>query len=350
MKKTLVVLLVALFAMSFVFAGGSSESASSSGERQHKFCLIVTGGTLGDQANNDAIWAGFTSFCNENGFESTAIELPEVADIDRTVREMASDGYDFIGFNSSDAADMMDDLCPDFPSVRFVMYNGTNNNGYDNLTNVSVDVAGAGFLTSIYGCLMNEYLGGQRKVGYIGGVRNPNLERVRYSMQAAAELIGGECIAAYVGSFSDAAKGKEIAQQMHSNGANVIQAWAGGANKGIYEAAETAGEGHLSIGAANGQYHMSSTIWASLNTQCDKIFYELCSQFVEGTIKGGFFESSVLNGMVDCVPAPDERAGKIPASILEEVDKYRQMLKSGEIFAPTTEAEYNDFAAKFLSK
>ena len=259
MKKSILVLIIALLSIATLFAGGAAETAPA--EKTHKFCFIVTGGTLGDQAANDSQWEGIVKFAKEFGYEHQAVELPGVADIDQTVREMVAQGFDWITFNSGDGADLMDDLCPDFPDTMFVMYNGTNKNGYANLVNITTDVAGAGFLTSIMGCLMSEHLGGPRIVGYIGGMRNANLERVRFSMQAAAELIGGECISAYVGSFSDAAKAKEIAQQLHANGVRIIQAWAGGANKGVYEAAEIAGDGYLSLGAANGQYHMSKTIF-----------------------------------------------------------------------------------------
>lgn len=358
MKKLLAVLLTAVMLLALAGCGGSGSGNDSGngggssggttggtpeGDQAVKLCLIVTGGTLGDQANNDAMYEGIKAFADGKGIKFDAVELAEVADIDTTVRTMASDGYTFFAFNSPDGADLLDTLCPDLPGVTFVMYNGTNAGGYSNLTNVTTDVAGAGFLCAIFGCLMNEIITGEKAVGYIGGVRNPNLERVRYSMQAAAELIGGRLDAAYVGNFTDAAAGKEIAQQMQSGGVHVIQAWGGGANKGVYEAAETAGEGYYSLGAANGQYHMSNTIIASLNTRMGAIMEDICTRYAEGTLEAGVYEASVMNGMVDCIYAPDERADVIPDEVTAVVEEYRQKLVSGELTAPTTEEEYNAF-------
>lgn len=296
MKRIFALILVLTLAVS-LFAGCGTGAADKPAEASEmKLCLIVTGGTLGDQANNDGLYDGIKAFADANNAKFDAVELAEVADIDMTVRTMAADGYTFFAFNSADAADQMDTLCVDLPNVHFVMYNGTNTNGYANLTNVSTDVAGAAFMCGIFASLMNKEITGELKCGYIGGVRNPNLERGRYAMQAAAELLGGELSSAYVGSFTDAATAKEIAQQMQGEGVRIIQAWAGGANKGVFEAAETAGEGYYSMGAATGQYHMSQSIVASLKTDIAAIMSDICTQYAAGTLASGTYEASVARG------------------------------------------------------
>lgn len=374
MKRVLALLIVAVLALSMLAGcggngnktpdnsgnktgnntpGGDTQQPSgggvSGGADVGKYCLIVTGGTLGDQANNDGLYGGMKKFADETGAQFDAVELAEVADIDMTVRTMANDGYTFFAFNSSDGTDQMDMLCPDLPNVTFVMFNGTNAGGYDNLVNITTETAGAAFMCGIFATLMNEQLGGERVCGYIGGVRNPNLERARYGMQAAAELLGGKLNSAYVGSFTDAATAKEIAQQMQREGVRIIQAWGGGANKGVFEAAETAGEGYYSMGAATGQYHMSDTIIASLKTDLEGVMYDICTQYVAGTLSSGTYEVSVEGGRIDCMYAPDGRADIIPAEVTAQMDEYRQKLIAGELFAPSTEEEYNQFVSEYLS-
>ena len=330
-------------------ADETPADAAATDASDYKIFLIVTGGTLGDQAANDASYEGLKQFSETTGATFDYVELSEVADIETTVRTMAAEGYNMFYFNAPDGSDMMDVLCPDYPEIRFVMNNGTNNN-WGNLTNTKPDVASSGFLCGIFATLMNEYLTGEKVCGYIGGVRNPNLERVRYGMQAAAELLGGTLNAAYVGNFTDAAAAKEIAQQMQSSGIHVLQAWAGGCNKGVFEAAETAGEGYYSLGAATGQFHMSDTIIASNAENRTEAIMEICKAAVNGTLEGGEYVLSVANGGIDCKFAPDERADLIPQEIKDAVEEYRQKLISGELFAPKTEEEYNDFVAQFISK
>lgn len=351
MKRQIAFLLVMVMLLS-VFAGcGANKNVDSKDtgkEAELKMCLIVTSGTLGDQANNDGLYNGMKKYADEQSLVFDAVELAEVSDIEMTVRTMVADGYNLFVFNSADAADLMDILCPELPNVTFVMFNGTNNGGYDNLTNITTDVAGAAFMCGIFASLMNEELTGEKKCGYIGGVRNPNLERARYGMQAGAMLVGGNLNAAYVGSFTDAAVAKEIAQQMQREGVRVIQAWAGGANKGVFEAAETAGEGYYSMGAATGQYHMSDTIIASLMTDLEGVTYDISKRVKEGTLESGIYEASVLNGLMDCVYAPDERADVIPEEITVKMQEYRQKLIDGELFAPSTEEEFNSFVTEFI--
>ncbi len=351
MKKRILsmILVAAMLSLLVGCAGGEKDEGSKGDGEMGKICFIITGGTLGDQAINDAMFSGMETFADKNGVQFDAVELAEVSDIDATVRSMAADGYTLFAFNSADGADLMDTLCIDLPDVTFAMYNGTNMGGYPNLVNITTDVAGAGFLCAVLGCLMNEHLGGERAVGYIGSIRNPNLERVRYAMQAAADVIGGRLDAAYVGSFTDAATAKEIAQQMQSGGIHVIQAWAGGGNMGIYEAAETAGDGFYSMGGANGQYHLSDTIVAALNTQADLIMEDICNKYMNGTLEAGIYDASVKNGMVDCIYAPDERADLIPDDITAVVEEYRQKIVDGELIPPTTEEEYTAFAEAHIS-
>lgn len=309
---------------------------------------LLTGGKLGDQAANDAQYEGCKRFADRIGARFDAIELEELIDLDATVRQMAAEGVDIITLNSGDGSDMMDELCTEFPDIKFLMQNGTNYSGYDNLYNVTSDVAEAAFLCGIFATEMNVALGGEKKCGYVGGVRNPNLERARYSMQAAAELLGGQLTAVYVGNFTDAAAAKEITQQMHSDGIHIVQAWAGGCNKGVYEAAETAGEGYLSMGAATGQFHMSDTIVASLASLIDVAYEKFCEQIYEGTLEPGLHALNLKDGTIDCVFAPDERANQIPEAVAKKVEEYRQKLINGELFAPKTEEEYNDFVKKFI--
>lgn len=326
--------------------GGSTPE----GDSFHIAFVLAGTGRLGDQASNDAQYEGMKAFCERVDGRLDVVELDELIDLDATVRRMAAEGVDVIALNDGNASDMMDEFCPEFPDITFLMMNGTNQNGYDNLINITSDVAEAAFLCGIFATEMNVVLGGEKKCGYVGGMRNPNLERARYSMQAAAELLGGQLTAVYVGNFTDAAAAKEITQQMHSDGIRIVQAWAGGCNKGVYEAAETAGSGYLSLGAATGQFHMSDTIVASLASKIDVAFERYCEQIYAGELPGGTYAMKLSEGTIDCVFAPDERADQIPEAVAKLVDEYRQKLNSGELFAPKTEEEYREFVDTFINK
>ena len=260
---------------------------------------------------------------------------------------MIAQGYDLFIFNSADGSDLMEELCTDFPDVHFVMHNGTAG-PFDNLTNVTNDVAGAAFLCGVFAALMNQSITGELKAGYVGGVRNPNLERARYAMQAAVEYLGGQLSAVYVGSFNDTAAAKEIAQQMQAEGIYVIQAWAGGANMGVFEAAETAGEGYYSMGGATGQFHMSNSIVASLAMKLDVLYKDVCALAYAGTLASGTYAARLDDGTIDCVFAPDDRANVIPQEVAAKVDEFRRKLILGEMKAPSTEEEYNSFRAQYL--
>ncbi len=363
MKKLLALLLVGIMVFA-VACGGSGDSGSTGGDSSEststggdtsssaaepkaevKVALIVTGGTLGDQAANDAIYNGIKKYTDEVGGELATFEAPELQDVESAAIDYCEEGYTLLAFNSSQSEDAVKAVAPDYPDVTFILSESAIE-GMDNVYNINTDIADAAFLAGVYAALTNEEITGELKAGYVSGVRNPQLDRAFYAFQAGAKYIGGETQAVYVGSFTDAATAKEITNQMLSEGIMVVQAFAGSANVGVYEAIDQAGGDAQAMGAATGQFHMSDSIKASLTKDSDVTFYDVCKMIYEGELEQG-----VVFGLGDKAVGlkynPDNADDAISQNILDMVEEIQAKIVADEIEPPYTEDDYNSFDMKY---
>lgn len=344
MKKAIAIMMTLALTLTLLTGcgGGSGSDTPSSGEGPLRIGYLTE--NLGDNAANDDAHEGVQRYAAEHdNVELTVVETTELQDYDINARSMASEGYHLILVSTPTASEIIGALAPDYPDTQFIIGEGTID-GQENVSCWNTLVAEAGFLTGAFNALMNQELGGPMKAVFVGGVRNPGLERAQYGFTAGAEYVGGTGVAVYVGSFTDVAKGKELAMQMYQDDMKLMQAYAGGAGMGIYQAAESLPEGYYALGAANGQFHLSDRIIASQVKLGGDIFYSCIEQFAEGTLPQGIFDMGIVDGAVDFQIAPGKE-DLIPQEIKDQIDELREKIISGEIVPPSTEAEYNAFKA-----
>jgi len=325
-------------------AEGKTEGTAETAEPKSdaKILYMVASGKMGDQAANDAIYSGIEKYCQETGAECTYFELAEAKDFDNTARTYCDKGYDLMISISNAAIDFLPEVARDYPEVKFGIIEGQVE-GFDNVLNVRTDINNAGFLCGAFAVLMTEHLNGKKEVAFIGGVRNPDLDRSQFGFAAGAKYVGGNSTPIFIGNFTDAAKGKELTTQLFSGDVRIVQAWAGGANTGVFEAAQNMGEGYYAMGGVNGQFHVSDAIIASQVKNTDNIAYAICQDTFNGNWKGGTIVMGLNEEAVGIKYAPDGRDAVVPQEIKDQVEELRQKLIAGEITAPATEDEYNEF-------
>lgn len=312
------------------------------GEQPVKIAFIID--RLGDNAANDESYRGILEFEAETGIKVTTMEAPQIQDHDISARTFAQEGYDLIIDGTSFTSDIYDGLAPEYPDSHFVIVDGTVD-GRENVTSLRCNPEEAAFLTGAFNVLMNEALGGEKQAAFIGGMRNPDLERSQYGFTAGAEYVGGEATVVYVGNFTDVAKGKEIALQLYNKGMKLVQAFAGGAGMGVYQAAESL-EGVYAMGGAAGQFHLSDSIMASQVKLTGNPVYDVCMEFLEhGDIEGGIWQFGVKEDAVGIRYNPIHE-DKIPEEIKEQIQELEEKVITGELIPPSSEDEWIQWEAQ----
>lgn len=351
MKRFSFKVLAGTMALFLMLTGCVAEETSAGGEGKtaeaYKIGFIV-GGKLGDQGFNDATLAGIEQFVEETGAELTTVETVELQDNEINARNFAQEGYDLVIIGNNMATELLPPVAEDFPDTHFIIFEGTVD-GLSNVTSLRSRIAEAGFLTGAFSSLMNKELGGEMKSAFVGGVRNASLERSQYSFTAGSEYVGGESAVVYVGNFNDVTKGKEIALQLYKDGYKLVQGYAGTAGIGVFQAAESMGEGYYALGGATGQFEISPAILASQVKSIDRMVYDACTQFAAGTLESGILEVGLATGAVGIAYAPDSE-GKIPQTVKDEIQELEDKIINGELVPPSNEGEYDTFAQQHLKK
>ena len=324
---------------------GTPDVAPPEDDLSHlKYAIIVTTAGLGDEAYNDVIREGVQRFCDENNINLTVIEPQELQDFRVNCVALGQEGYDVVVICENSISDMLREVAPEYPDTHYISMEGSVE-GVDNVTCLQFRLQDVAFMCGAFSIEMSRAMGGGDISAWIGGVRNPILEVTQFSTQAGAAYVGGECKVAYVGNFSDIAMGKELALQFYNEGISIVGTYAGGANSGVFQAAESFESGKYAMGGANGQFHLSPERVIASNVKAySTAAYEACKGFADGTltpgIKIGGFEQDALE-----LRYSPHLVDSIPDSVKQAMEELKEKLISGEIVAPATQDEYDSFIA-----
>jgi basic membrane protein A len=343
MKKWMGILVIAA-AASLVGCSPKTKDDAGTAPNKPKIAMVAAG-VFGDQGMNDALLEGMQIFTKNTGIDVTSVEISEFSDHAINARNFAQQGYDLV-LMGGPVSEIIPEIAKEYPDTHFLLNKGTITD-LPNVTSVQFDEAGGGFLTGALAVLMSNKLGMAPRVGWVGGVRIPDLEKARYAFSAAVEYLGGQCDVVYVGSFVDIAKGKEIAMQMFNNGSAFVQAYAGGASNGVYQAAEATPDSCYALGCATGQFHLSpQKILASSVVLYNEFFGQFLTQYVQtGSMAPGLIIADISTGGTGLRYSP-QIGDRVPEDVKAKIAELEHQIITGELKVPTSQEEYDTFLAR----
>lgn len=251
-KKILSTLLAVGLSATFLVgcSAGGEETASNSEKVNVK--LLVTG-ALGDKGINDSANAGAEKIEEQFG-DKVDVEVVEMG-FDQTKFEPAlidasESDADVIITGGWDMKEHVENTAEQYPEKKYLIYDTDVNYDEYNLENVysmTYKQNEAGFLAGTLAALVTtsdmELANEEKVIGFVGArdtsaVINDFLVGYIEGAQFVDKDIKVEV--AYVGSFTDTAKAKELTLAQYSNGADVVFTSAGPASAGSVEAARDA--------------------------------------------------------------------------------------------------------------
>jgi len=175
-------------------------------------------------------------------------------------------------------------------------------------------------------------------VGFVGGKENSLIKKFEAGYIAGAKHAGDVDVrSAYAGSWSDPAKGKEIALSMYDNGADVVYHAAGGTGTGVFGAAQE--RGRYAIGVDSDQSksaeEFKDVILASMVKHVDTAVYTSVENVVNDEHAGG--EVSALGLEAGGVEAVLGQAlgSEIPQEVTDALEESKSGIVDGDIEVPT---------------
>ena len=306
---------------------------------QLKIAMVTDVGGVNDQSFNQSAWEGLQRAEKDLGVKVAYKESKQDADYAPNMETLTDAGFDLIwgiGFLMGDAIKATAQINPDqkYAIIDFAYGDETPKN-----------VAGIVFQEEQPSFLVG-YIAGKmtktNKVGFVGGIKFPLIERFESGYLAGVRMANPACevLSQYAESFTDAAKGKAITNNMYQQGADIVFHASGGVGDGVIEAAKE--KGKWAIGVDKDQNFLApENVLTSAMKRVDNAIYDVARKLKAGEWNGG--ETVVYNLSNEGVGIAPTSSKHVPANVLAEVDQLTARIKKGEFKVPSTKAEYDAF-------
>ena len=215
--------------------------------------VYIIGGTLGDKSFVDSTDRGLKKAVADFGIEYVPVEASaDPAKIDAAFTDALNDeSIDIIIQSQGDLTEKLLEIAPKYPEKKFVVYD--NPFDFEKCAECKANVYAmqyaqneGSYLAGYYAGLMSE----SKVIGAVGGQDIPVIQdfMIGYKQGAVdAGLKEENVLVQFAASWSDPAKGKELALTMYQQGADVVFQVAGGTGEGVFYAAEEAGKWAIGV-------------------------------------------------------------------------------------------------------
>ncbi|HET7189987.1 MAG TPA: BMP family ABC transporter substrate-binding protein [Gemmatimonadaceae bacterium] len=344
MKKLLLlvgVLLAVHVALLFVHPAGAA--APPTGDAVDVGVVFDLGGR-GDKSFNDGAYLGAERAEKELGVRVRFIEPGEGSDRESGLRLLAAEGMDLVVGVGFIFTDDLTQLAKEYPNTRFagVDYSvATDKDGKvipppPNLAALKFREEQGSFLVGALAALV----GNSRKVGFVGGMDFPLIQKFEMGYKAGVKKVCPDCevISQYAGvtpeAFRNPGKGKELALSQYQQGVNVIFHASGSTGLGVFEAARQTGK--LAIGVDADQFKEApGFVLTSMVKGVDNAVFDAVKRVKEARFKGGIYQYGLAeNGVGYVYDANNEKL--IPAAVRARLESLKQDIIAGRIVVPST--------------
>ena len=275
--------LIAIGVLSLASVGCSSTKEVK--DDTIKVCVVLDEGGANDQSFNQSAIEGLYKARDEYGvevsyIESTGGESEYLTNIESAV-DLDCDLVVAVGYKFTEE---IEEASKAYPDQKFAIIDGQFESEIpSNVIPILFDEAGAGYAVGLIASQITE----TNKVAFLGGYDIPSvtgfMDGFIVGVKEGNENI--EVKTQFANSFTDAAKGKAMAQQLIKDNYDIIFSASGGVNQGVWEACKELDK--MAIGVDMPSSHMSDTIITSAIKNVGTGLELTIKDLVEGNFKGG---------------------------------------------------------------
>jgi basic membrane protein A len=301
-----------------------------------RVALIVAQGGLGDQSYNDLAYAGFQQAQKDFPIQAQVVQSQDIVSQGQAVLQQAGQaGFDLVIDLEFSTADALKAVAPQYPNTRWMIVNlpsaGNNITGYLFNEQDGSYLAGAlaAMVTTDQGI---PGINADKTIGVIGGVKSTGIDKFIVGYIQGARDVDKEVkvLVNYANGFGDPAKGKELADAMFGQGADIVYQVAGGTGTGVIQAAAAAN--HYAIGVDTDQDATApGSVLTSMVKRTDLAVEQLVTDYADGKLKGG--ENRTLGLKENGVGLSPMKYTKqdVPDDVMADVEKAKQGIIDGSV-------------------
>lgn len=304
-----------------------------------KVAMVTDVGGVNDQSFNQSAWEGLQRAKKELGVKASYQESKQDADYPGNLETLYDAGNDLIWGIGFKMADIVLKSAKQNPKQKYAIIDYSyGDKTPPNVVAVMFKAEEGAFLAGYIAAKMSK----TNSIGFIGGMSVPIIHAFQYGYKAGAKYANKKInvLEQYSESFTDAAKGKAIANQMISKNADVVFHAAGAVGDGVIEAAKE--KNKMAVGVDRDQNYLApKNVITSSMKRVDNAIFSVTSDLSKGVFKGGTTQNFGLqDGAVDIAPTT---AKMIPAALFSEVTELKKKIASGAIKVPASLASYKKF-------
>ncbi len=280
--------------------------------------------------------SGYLKACAEFGLVPKYWEGTTLEEWERNVRAAAEEGYDLIIGVGSTMADAISNVAPEYPDLRFALVDMYV--GGDNVEGLIAQEHEGTFLAGALMALMTtqtelEGINEDKVIGFVGGMDIPVIHRFLGGIVQGAEYMDPEVKVeiAYVGSFRDSPKAKELALTLFQDqDVDITFSVAGSfGDTGVFEAVkETALYG---VGSdINWDNEVPGHVLTSVLKKTDLIVRDCMERFLNGQFEAGEHFYGAVGGYMDLTDM-SAMGDAIPQEYKDQIADIKEAIAAGEI-------------------
>ncbi len=296
---------------------------------------LVIANKLGDASFYDSANAGLERAKKELGIIGKVVEcnfdpanyVPYLA--------TAAKNFDLVFVVGFEFMDAIEQVAPEFPNTDFAYFDVSGETAH--VTYVDFKENEGSFLAGALAALMttrenDPHVNKEAIIGAVGGEDIPVIHNFFVGYEQGAKYVNPDCkvLTGFVGSWSDPAKGKEMALNQYHNGADAIFQVAGGTGEGVIAAAKEAG--FYAIGVDSPQEHLApEVVLTSMLKRLDNAAFDLIKAKLDNNYPRGQVVSYDLKNNGVGLNWPESALKLVPQDVRDRLDEVTKEIIEGKV-------------------
>jgi basic membrane protein A len=324
---------------------GETTGGAAAGAETQQACLVIGGDGVTDRGFNQSAWEGAQAGAKTVGWTARYVFAPQGSDAVPTIAEFTRESCGIIIPVSFLYTDQTEQAAERYRDEKFAIVDVSYQPPLDNVRGLVFDSAQSSFLAGYLAAGMTQ----TAVVGTYGGIKIPpvtlfmdgyakGIEHYNSVHGTDVRLLGWNLEkqdGTFVGNFTDTAKGKQIAQALMQQRADVIFGLGGLPDFGAAQAIESQGAGKVSMiwpntdGCVAVPKHCDIFLTSVLKG-VHVVVEQAVKDAANGEFTGGTYLGTLENDGVGIAPY-HEFEDDVPDALKEEIEEIREQIASGEL-------------------
>lgn len=316
------------------------EAETPTGETV-KVTMVTDEGGVNDKSFNQSAFEGLTAYKDEGKSDFDYIESHSTADYQPNLESALDSESDLILTVGYALYNDTVTAAKENPEQKYAIIDNANIDKAENLLGITFADHQNSFLVGYIAGMKSE----SNHVGFVGGQVSDVIDRFEYGFKAGVKQAAREkgtdikVDVQYANSYSDQAKGKNIANQMYQEGADVVMHAAGGVGIGVIEAAKENDKWVIGVDRDQSEEAPDHMLVSTIKGVGDAV-----KLVIDGLNKGEFEggttkEFTLADGKaVDIAYAKNDLVNQ---EVKDKVEELRKEIVDGKIEVPQNEEEFN---------